>query len=109
MLADAQRAQTTYGIMLKPPPSGSESIRHADQQKPLSPQIPAGRAAQLENLGNPLGNRWAYPRRHGGNEQYGGVPYETAGLSPQARGKLHDRDINAARNGPIPAGTGETG
>ncbi len=70
--------------------------------------IPAGTGETSRQLCRTSGDR-AYPRRHGGNQRIISWSGIVSGLSPQARGKHRRWHPGSSRNGPIPAGTGETG
>ena len=49
----------------------------------------------------------AYPRSHGATPPSTGGSVDAKGLSPLARGNLHEVLMNRARRGPIPARTGQ--
>ncbi len=74
---------------------------------PGSGPIPAG-TGETAGIIYPIFALWAYPRRHGGNYSQRPVKPGGEGLSPQARGKLHQRRFHVFTYRPIPAGTGET-
>ena len=65
----------------------------------------AGGTAQVRHI-VPRGR--AYPRRRGGNALLVSSMVSPLGLSPQARGELHDRREVVGPQGPIPAGAGGT-
>ena len=68
--------------------------------------IPAG-AGEPGTWGELIGPNGAYPRRRGGTAATAATLTGAQGLSPQARGNLHQKQIPEDGIGPIPAGAGE--
>ena len=80
--------------------------RHQHQHEPLLGPIPA-RTGQPWPAGWLRRWRWAYPRSHGATGSAPAGALIVMGLSPLARGNLHDLGAGAQAGGPIPARTGQ--
>ena len=91
---------------------GLSPLARGKQQLPLRSRvrqgpIPAG-AGETDGAGLGRGMAGAYPRWRGGNGSFSVVVVGARGLSPLARGKLREWIDAFSREGPIPAGAGET-